>query len=190
LKAQPTLSSTRHHDHSNPNSRTMSPARFGGNLPMLGNQRNAPHLSSQLPPQSTDFPPLSSAPEKKTPVVGGAWTNSSSIKSVLRPGPSGKPHGPVTNNALVHYPTSGSESNMPMHFDDQEHAFDRPPPKSNAELYNPKGAQRRPLNGNNTGGPSGQVELLIDQMGDLKLEQKQGESDGALVGASALPSES
>ncbi|KAI0684290.1 hypothetical protein BC835DRAFT_1390364 [Cytidiella melzeri] len=204
LKAQPTLSSTRHHDHSNPNSRTMSPARFSGNLPMLGPQRNAQHHPSQPPPQSTDFPPLSSAPEKKTPVIGGAWTNPSNMKSVLRPGPSGNTSGPAANNVLVHYPHSGPNTSTQNRFEDQEHAFERPPPKSNAELYNPKGARRQPLNGNNTGGlsPSDkttvkgaawEVDVLADQVGVMRLGQQQQQQafpdmvENAFVVASPSP---
>ncbi|KAF7793498.1 hypothetical protein EIP86_004610 [Pleurotus ostreatoroseus] len=93
LKAQPTLSGPRHHDHSNANSRTMSPARLPGHLPGPPYQQTQMQSPLQSPPQSqnpilqaTDFPPLSSAPEKKTPVLGGAWTNSSGIRSALRAG--------------------------------------------------------------------------------------------------------
>ncbi|KAI0091650.1 hypothetical protein BDY19DRAFT_931629 [Irpex rosettiformis] len=202
LKAQPTLSSTRHHDHSNANSRNMSPARFGGNLPLLGNQRNSQHMPPQPPPQPTDFPPLSSAPEKKTPVIGGAWTNTSSIKSVLRPGPSGSTSGQERSNALVHYPTSGPQQhpnpNMLRLQDDQEFTFERPPPKSNAELYNPKGGRRMPVNsppgGNNTSslsggvgdtngnyvvsGGLGEVDVLAEQVGGLRVGQQQQAEGG------------
>lgn len=72
----------------------MSPARLPGHLPNLPYQVQQPNLQQQRAPQqqpvlqATDFPPLSSGPGKKTPVVGGAWTNSSNIRSALRAGPS------------------------------------------------------------------------------------------------------
>ncbi|KAI0343287.1 hypothetical protein BDW22DRAFT_1356898 [Trametopsis cervina] len=173
LKAQPTLSSGRHHDHSNPNS-----------------QRN-PHMPPQPPPQPTDFPPLSSAPEKKTPVIGGAWTNPSSIKSVLKPGPSGSTAGPPTNNALVHYPNS----NIPIRLEDQERGFERPPPKSSAELYNPKGV-RKPPNGNNNDSPPSEsspvggrstvdIDALSARIGGLRVGQAEGAED-AFVSSPSL----
>jgi len=126
LKPQPTLHSThsRHHDtsrsdwpgglklqpaissHRNPLSisRTTSPGRGGS---QQQNNISSPQSSGQqIPPailRSTDFPPLSSiasSPEKRTPVVGGAWTNLSSTRSILMPGP-GQANSP--GSALVHH---------------------------------------------------------------------------------------
>ncbi|EMD39144.1 hypothetical protein CERSUDRAFT_112820 [Gelatoporia subvermispora B] len=135
LKPQPNLHGPRHHDHSNPNSRTMSPARIGGQA----------HLPSQHQPQPvlqpTDFPPLSSAPaapERRMPTPGGAWTNSSLTRSVMTAGP---PQGNAASHgtALVRYPNSNGSGAQDRRADDQEPGFDRPPPKANAELFNPKG---------------------------------------------------
>ncbi|OBZ74204.1 hypothetical protein A0H81_06142 [Grifola frondosa] len=127
----------RHHDHSNPNSRTMSPARIGGQAHLAQQHATHPNL------HSNDFPPLSSGPEKRQPVVGGAWTNAT-ISRVMMPGPQGNvnPQG----SALVHYPnshTTPSPNATPnLRLDEQDHAFERPPPKGNSELFNPKAGPR------------------------------------------------
>ncbi|KAH9919949.1 hypothetical protein B0H21DRAFT_886642 [Amylocystis lapponica] len=134
LRPQPMLHPPRHHDHSGPGSRTMSPARIGGQA----------HLPPSHPPQpvlqSQDFPPLSSAPERRPPVVAGAWTNPSSTRSIMTPGPS-NPHA----SALVHYPTSNPQlpgaTNAPTRVDDQDAAFERTTAEGNAELFNPKRAR-------------------------------------------------
>ena len=47
-------------------------------------------------------------------------------------------------NALVHYPTTQQPSAAGSRLEDHEPGFDRPPPKDNAELFNPKGARRVP----------------------------------------------
>jgi hypothetical protein len=97
LKAQPTLSHHRIHDQNN------TSVRPPGGRNGVQSQPNV----QQLPPvllQSADFPPLSnmsSPSEKRPPAVAGAWTKSSSARSIMTPAPSnGGPHG----NALVHYP--------------------------------------------------------------------------------------
>ncbi|KAF7982569.1 hypothetical protein HWV62_27563 [Athelia sp. TMB] len=116
LKPQPTLH-TRNHD-SMSNSRN-SPARH---TTQLHNQPMTPVVL-----QSTDFPPLnpvSPSPEKRTPVVGGAWGNASSTRSILQ--------------ANVHPGASLGGGRL----EDPDRGFERPPPKSNAELFNPKMARR------------------------------------------------
>ncbi|KAI0676057.1 hypothetical protein C8Q78DRAFT_1007900 [Trametes maxima] len=140
----------RHHDHhSNANSRTMSPARM-----------SAPHLNSQHQSQpvlqSNDFPPLSSGPSTRQPVVGGAWTNASSSRVMIPAAQGANAQG----TALVHYPTSQQSSPQipaftPGRFE-QDHAFDRPPPK-HAELFNPKGGVRN--GGAAALSPTGRLEL-------------------------------
>ncbi|PCH36219.1 hypothetical protein WOLCODRAFT_140262 [Wolfiporia cocos MD-104 SS10] len=138
MKAQPGLYVPRHHDHGNANSRTMSPARLGGQA----------HLAPQHQPpilHSNDFPPLSSGgPERRLPAVGGAWTNPSSMRSIMTPGPQGSN---TQGTALVHYPNAqhpaGQNTNVgPPLTDDQEVGFERPPPKGPAELFNPKSNTR------------------------------------------------
>ena len=126
LKAQPTLSGPRHHDHANPNSRTMSPARLPGHLPnppYQVQQQQPPNMQQQRVPQqpvlqATDFPPLSSGPGKKTPVVGGAWTNSSNIRSALRAGPTPSgtaPVSPTSQQQLFGGPgAGGAEGALPQ----------------------------------------------------------------------------
>lgn len=200
LKAQPTLSPGRRHDE---NSRTMSPARMGGNLPHIPyNQRNTPQTPSQQAPsplQATDFPPLSNGSEKKTPVIGGAWTNTSNMRSVLRATPpTSNTNGP--SSALVHYPNNQQSPNMPMdapiRLDEQDHAYERPPPKSNAELFNPKGPRRQPTNGSNTGAStpdkvSGKAEGVVDglagSMGELRLAETSSVENAPAVASPPLP---
>ncbi|TBU47505.1 hypothetical protein BD309DRAFT_951664 [Dichomitus squalens] len=136
----------RHHDHHNDAaSRTMSPARMGG---------GPPHHQAQPALQPNDFPPLSSVPATRQPVVGGAWTNAS-LSRVMLPGPQANTNPQGT--ALVHYPTSQTSSpqapSAPVpaalgRLDERDPAFERPPPKS-AELFNPKAGGR---NGNGSGG--------------------------------------
>lgn len=77
--------------------------------------------------QSTDFPPLnpvSPPPEKRTPVIGGAWGNASSTRSILQ-----------ANAQSGTLPIGGR-------LEDPDRGFERPPPKSNAELFNPKNSRR------------------------------------------------
>lgn len=146
---------------------------MGGNLPY--------HQRSQQPPpslQGTDFPPLSTAPEKKTPLASGAWTNASTTRSVLRAGPSGTTSAPAAGNALVHYPASGGNGRGPSpnngRLDDM---FERPPPKGNAELFNPKGG--RPQAANGVGPPEKDVgsstDTLLERVEGLSLAARGAE---------------
>lgn len=97
-----------------------SPARHGGQL----------HAQQPMTPvvlQSTDFPPLSTvspSPEKRTPVVNGAWGNASSTRSILQA--SAQPNASAVGSRL----------------EEPDRGFERPPPKSNAELFNPKSSRR------------------------------------------------
>jgi hypothetical protein len=133
LKPQPTLHPThpRHHDNAMSSSRS-SPGRHG-------NQSHSP--SQQITPvvlQSTDFPPLttlSSPPEKRTPVLGGAWTNASSTRSILMPSPG---HANSQSGAL----SQNSNASNNGRLEEPERGFERPPPKGNAELFNPKSSRR------------------------------------------------
>ncbi|OCH96251.1 hypothetical protein OBBRIDRAFT_787325 [Obba rivulosa] len=164
LKPHPNLHGPRHHDHSNPNSRTMSPARIGGQAHLPPQHQPQPVL------QSTDFPPLSSAPERRMPTPGGAWTNSSSIRTVMTAGP---PQGnaPSHGTALVHYPNSNSPGSQNRRADDQEQGFERPPPKANAELFNPKGPRQTAV---------GKVEK---DKGEATNREMTPDHDGAVVNA-------
>lgn len=139
------LKVTNHPHHSNPHSRTMSPARIGGHLNQHGNHQLPRQVQQQPTLQATDFPPLSSGPEKKVaPVAAGAWTNASSIRSVISSANS--PPG-ASGNALVHYPSNQSSPSIPAASngrpDELEPGFERPPPRSNAELFNPKAPSKR-----------------------------------------------
>ncbi|GLB41829.1 putative SUZ domain containing protein [Lyophyllum shimeji] len=152
LKPQPTLHTTqsRHHDRSHDNSRTMSPASGPRNLNGNTSHPSNTTLSQQKFPvplqSSTEFPPLSSgntAPEKRTPVVSGAWGNNSSARNIRMPSP-GQGLGPGQANAgaLVHHPNNSCANDNPeTRLEDSDRGFERPPPKS-AELYNPKVLRR------------------------------------------------
>ena len=128
LKPQPTLHPTnpRHHDHGISSSRG-SPARHSGQR-----LHPSPQPVTPIVLQSTDFPPLStlsSPSEKRPPVLGGAWMNASSTLSKLMPGP---------GRALS--PNLNSSNNGRL--EEPERGFERPPPKGNVELFNPKSSRR------------------------------------------------
>ncbi|OJT10901.1 cAMP-regulated phosphoprotein 21 [Trametes pubescens] len=123
--------------------------------------------------QPNDFPPLSSGPSNRQPVVGGAWTNASTSR-VMMPGPQGTvPQG----TALVHYPASQQSSpQIPAstgRFDEQELSFERSLSK-NADLFNPKGGPRSasggPTNGRTKGQGEGCLAGLSDKLGALGME--------------------
>lgn len=151
---------------------------MGGNLPHRGQQ--PPAL------QATDFPPLSSAPEKKTPVVGGAWTNSSSMRSVLKASPPASTNAPT---ALVHYPAAnGGSTRGPSpsngRLDEQDRAFGRPPPKGNAELFNPKGGRASNGSPEKSANKDAAPDALADQVEGLTLAADSGD---AVLTASPTP---
>ncbi|KAF8074962.1 hypothetical protein FPV67DRAFT_606515 [Lyophyllum atratum] len=181
LKPQPTLhaTQTRHHEHSHSNSRTMSPISPPRNL--NGNSTLHTPASQQKPPvplqSSTDFPPLSSvsaAPEKRTPVVSGAWGNTSSTRNIRMPSPG---QGQLNSNAPVYYPNNpGATDSGETHSEDSDRGFERPPPKS-SELFNPK-VLRRPVAGKaqaekdkeRVRGDAVASAILVGQMEDMALD--------------------
>ncbi|KAG6897426.1 hypothetical protein C0992_001587 [Termitomyces sp. T32_za158] len=150
----------------------------------------------------TEFPPLSSgngvAPEKRLPVVSGAWVNNAPARNIRLMAPQ--------HNALVHHPQPASNvpaAGAPPAVDgaeDSDRAFERPPPKS-AELFNPK-LLKRPAPVKNQqqpqekdscqkererakggdGPPPGAAVLLVEQMGAVSL-------DGAGTGVECQPKE-
>ncbi len=100
----------------------------------------------------------------------------------------------------MHYPTTSPNSNSSMRLqDDPEGAFERPPPKSNAELYNPKGGRRQPVGsppaGGNTsgfstdqangkcslGGPGAEVDAMAEHVGGLNIGQQVEGSQSTFV---------
>ncbi|KAG1746590.1 uncharacterized protein EDB91DRAFT_1219589 [Suillus paluster] len=161
LKPQPTLHAThpRHHDHSI-NSRTMSPAR------------NNSQRGHQNPPASlhpTDFPPLSTmspAAEKRIPAVAGVWTNSSSTRSILMPGNNISHGNPPANHSNTQSGVIGTLCNTRL--EDTDGGFERPPPKGNVELFNPKGVWK-------PGGPQSRSPPGGSQDKD-KMEKLRGEA--------------
>ncbi|GJE90938.1 hypothetical protein PsYK624_070850 [Phanerochaete sordida] len=170
LKPQATLSVR----HGESHSRTMSPARMGGNLP----HHSRPH---QPPPslQATDFPPLSTGPvpEKRAPVASGAWTNASTVRTALRAGPPSTTSAPV-GTALVHYPNGNGGPRGPSpnagRADEQVRAY--APGRNNAELFGPNGAPAHAANGEDCGmepSPDALAErievLSLSASGDMPL---------------------
>lgn len=157
---------------------------MGGNLPY--HQR-----SQQQPPalQSTDFPPLSSAAEKKTPVAAGAWTNASTTRSVLRAAPPVAASLPAAGSALVHYPNVNASPNVgngrgPSPNNGRlEDGFERPPSKGAAELFNPKAGRAQAANGNDAAGDAVTgPDALAEQVEGLSLT-----ANGDELGLTASP---
>jgi hypothetical protein len=150
LKPQPTL----HSNHSRHHEPSRSDWSAGLKLPPTFSQRNALNVSatvaqsqilgvSQQSPvvlQSADFPPLTSvtsSPEKRTPLMAGAWMNSTSTRSILMPGNSspGSARASQMNSTLA--PNSSTRT------EDPDRAYEKPLSNGNAESINPK-AVRRP----------------------------------------------
>ena len=159
--------------------------------------------SPQRPPihlQPADFPPLSSAPPGKRPPPGSVWSNSGpASRAVLSPNPGhlNQSHGSTYGSALFNH----SNANR---LEDDERGFERPPPKGNAELYNPKGGAKRATQSQSTSQqpsmqtiapgnraePAGSVSdkryehhdqaagaILIDTMGSLRIQTRNAESE-------------
>jgi len=81
---------------------------------------------------------MSPAAEKRVPAVAGVWTNSSSNRSILIPG-NGTSHGNApTNHSNTQPNVTGTLNNTRL--EDTDGVLERPPPKGNVELFNPKGA--------------------------------------------------
>lgn len=143
LKPQPTLHPTRNRHDSN-SSRTMSP----GARPHQQLHHHHP-LPQQLEPivlqSSTEFPPLiSGAPADRRPtIVGGAWSNPISARTILSSNAvnTNQPNG--ATNGTAHMDHNGSGQGMNRSEED-DRTFERPPRKSNGELFNPKGGLQRP----------------------------------------------
>ena len=110
------------------------------------------------------------------------------MSRVMMPGPQGATNAQGT--ALVHYPTSQQSSPQAppaappisiSRFDEQEPAFERPPPK-NAELFNPKGGARNGANGANGANPGrsrantgSSASELMDKIRSITLSDTLGE---------------
>lgn len=140
IKAQPTLHPPRSRHDSNNNSRNMSPTRAAsGVLP----QQSTPQQLTPIFLQPTDFPPLTSiSATDKRPAVGGAWTNPKlTARSILAPNAGNANQG----NALFSHGAGVAHGVLanPNRLEEDERGFERPPPKTNTELFNPKGGAKR-----------------------------------------------
>jgi hypothetical protein len=183
LKPLPTLHPThnRHHDRALHNSRTGSPARNG--------------VQSQSPTalQVADFPPLttlSSVQEKRAQPVTGAWTNTSSMRSILTQGPSHS----IPGSALVHHSSPGTGGTRL----EEQSGFERPIPKGSVELFNPKGTRYPAGNGKSSPqshdgvdkerpGPDVAVTATFAaQIASISLEDTDGSNNVKDVAAMAL----
>ena len=139
-----------------------------------------PHHRPQQPPALTDFPPLSSESEKKAPVAGGAWQNSSNMRSALKAGPAPAPAAQASPGA------------NPCRLEDSDRAFERPPPKGNAELFNPKaGRPHGGANGNGAAETYGEQEAapdaLVERVEGLSLAAPDAEVPLAVSPAPGTP---
>ncbi|EPQ56529.1 hypothetical protein GLOTRDRAFT_138236 [Gloeophyllum trabeum ATCC 11539] len=163
--------------------------------------------SRPVPPQSNDFPPLTLSPPPKAPATTGAWINASSTRSILMPSAPQGGQPSTYASALVQHPASNGNTNQSPRLDSQ--AFERPPPKGPAELFNPKGRRPTVNNGNGGGksasppvqdkveksrGDAAATAALADKMGAVTLDGK-GEARGTGPGTahstdSAAPADS
>lgn len=105
---------------------------------------NLPHHRPQQPPALTDFPPLSSGIEKKAPIAGGAWQNSSNMRSALKAGPAPAAH--------------QSPGASACRLEDGDRAFERPLPKDNTEKAG------RPQNGNGAAETHAEQEMMPEAL--------------------------
>ncbi|KAH8116498.1 hypothetical protein DFH11DRAFT_1580991 [Phellopilus nigrolimitatus] len=204
LKAQPTLHPARNRHESNSNSRNMSPARPPG-----GQQQNhhpsQHHASQQRTPiflQPTDFPPLSSISSPtsdKRPAASGAWSNPGpATRTILSPNPGHTNHAQANTyaNALFsHNMANGVTGRL----EEDERGFERPPPKTSAELFNPKGgakrtaqpqaqaqarfpshdkAEKEKIETDRTRGEIIANAILVERVGSLKLQDQAGGNEG------------
>jgi hypothetical protein len=121
------------------------------------------------------------------PVAGGAWTNASSTRSIIMPSPG---HANSQSNALVHQTTPNN-----VRLEEPDRGFERPPPKSNAELFNPKNS-RRSNSGNSRNNSSSQdtaeieggdaVANIIDQVTSLSAADAGPGSPSAIKAATVV----
>lgn len=212
IKAQPTLHPPRsRHDSSN-NSRNMSPTR----TPSGAQVQNQPQQSTpqQLTPiflQPTDFPPLTSiSATDKRPAVGGAWTNPKlTARSILAPNAGNANQG----NALFNHGAGVAHGGLtnPSRLEEDERGFERPPPKTNTELFNPKGGAKRgavqtsppsvpsptqnfsrqQTDGNSRGEDKARNEavanaILVDGVSSLKLQTQSGATSSEREGVGSV----
>ncbi|KAH9479440.1 R3H domain-containing protein 2 [Psilocybe cubensis] len=144
LKAQPTLAAMgggRHQEHSLNNSRNISPIsqpRSNGHNSPMPNGNNQQQNGASLSLQATDFPPLSgAAPEKRAPVVTGAWGQSRPILTPAAANGNANGSAPIAATANVNGTANpGSAQHSPVI--KQEDVI-KP-----GEIINPKLARRPP----------------------------------------------
>lgn len=144
IKAQPTLHPPRSRHDSNNNSRNMSPTRAASGVQVQNQpQQSTPQQLTPIFLQPTDFPPLTSiSATDKRPAVGGAWTNPKlTARSILAPNAGNANQG----NALFSHGAGVAHGVLanPNRLEEDERGFERPPPKTNTELFNPKGGAKR-----------------------------------------------
>lgn len=136
LMPAPHNTSSRNHDHSVTNSRTLSPTPqrgVNGGLHINATSRQmAPQQIPSVTLQATDFPPLIALPptqEKRAPVVSGAWANAG---RPVRP-PTYPANSSSLPNAQAHrhpgHSISGSNDMSLMRLEEPDRTFERPPPK-------------------------------------------------------------
>lgn len=119
------------------------------------------------------------------------------MRTVLRAGPPASTNVPAPGSALVHYPNTNTpikpnsnvgaaSGNISARADEQDRSFERPPPKVNAELFNPKGVRKQNV-GNfdgqvadkDSGKVDGAVTTLADRMDEMSFGSCAG-TDGVV----------
>ncbi|THH05400.1 hypothetical protein EW145_g4822 [Phellinidium pouzarii] len=196
LKAQPTLHPPTRTRHESNNSRNMSPARPHHQTNHHQSQQSTPQQLEPIFLQATDFPPLSSISNPSTdkrPSVGGAWSNPSpAARAILSPstGHTNQAQGNAYGTALFNHSMVNGPG-VPNRLEDDERGFERPPPKTSAELFNPKGGVNRMSQGQTPTSSLEKIEyektenerargeiiasaILVDKVASLKLQDRPG----------------
>lgn len=123
--------------------------------------------------------------------MGSAWANTLANRSIMSPGPQVGLSTSASGTALVHYPNNVNNADGQGPPAGMEDAYERPPPKGSAELFNPRsGARKSPASRtsmgpvdkeNNRNGIEGEkvrgidgmvipIPVLTDKMGGMSME--------------------
>lgn len=101
----------------------------------------------------------------------------------MLPGPQGSTNTAAPGNALVHYPNSNVGTQGHSRLDEQDRAFERPPPR-NPELFNPKGVVRK---ANQTVGTANRASQVVTPATSSNFEkEKLPAGAGVGIGATGL----
>ncbi|KDR80650.1 hypothetical protein GALMADRAFT_241006 [Galerina marginata CBS 339.88] len=194
LKAQPTLAASgngsRHHDHTltSSGSRGMSPispprSHGHGHSPNGNSPSHHQHHQHQHAPplslQAMDFPPLGGAvPEKRTPVVSGAWGQSRPTLSMSANGVVGNGNGGTPIGSAQQSPVSSSRLQDEKLGDVFSPKLVRRPPPGPIPVVNGQGQDHQRAQSDRERGKevaaAGPVAALVGQVSSLSLGEDTG----------------